>query len=243
MKMEKIVWVVILLVTVLCGASTSSASSINQYTLHQISYGSSFDVTSYGQLDWAIVGINEKTGGNMISTTGSGNTTTLVSTVPGGTSIDFFTANYPYFTYVDGALPTSSAPFPGDHSGYQYDKPAVDILLPAGLTQMTIWMSAGYVGDASYQATLADGTTTGNISYWEDDATFYLLQLNIQSDASQTFRFSIQHPDIGDPYSNNAGLFGVAVNPVPLPASVVLLFSGLGSMFAVRRSKMMKTNK
>jgi hypothetical protein len=232
MKMEKIVLVVIFLVTVLCGPS--NASSINQYTLHQISYGSSFDVTSYGQLDWAIVGINEKAGGNMISTTGNGNTTTLVSTVPGGTLIDFFASNYPYFRYIDGALPASSAPFPGDHSGYQYDNPAVDILLPAGQTQMTIWMAAGYVGDASYQATLADGTTTGKISYWEGDATFYLLQLNIQSDASQTLHFNIQHPDIGDPYNNNIGLFGVAVNPVPIPSAMLLFGSGLAGLAGIR---------
>jgi hypothetical protein len=99
--------------------SSASASSITQHTLQQISYGDSFDISTYGQLDWAIAGVNEKAGGSMISTTGSGNTTTLTSASPGGTSLDFISGNYPYFTYNDGASPTSSAPSPGDHAGYQ----------------------------------------------------------------------------------------------------------------------------
>jgi len=226
MKIQKISCMAALLGLAMYGSA--SASSITQHTLQQISQGDSFDINTYGQLDWAIVGVNEKAGGSMISTTGSGSTTTLTSASPGGTTLHF-SSIYPYFTYNDGASPPSSAASPGDQAGYQYDEPAVDIFVPAGLTQLTMWPTAGVVGDASYQATLADGTTTGTVSYWAGDATYYLLQLDILSNVAQTLRFSIQHPAIGNPSLNNAGLFAVAANPeaspIPEPASIWLLVS------------------
>lgn len=96
------------------------------------------------------------------------------------------------------------------------------------------------MGDASYQATLADGVTTGAISYWAGDATYYLLQLDTQSDVAQTLRFSLQHPPIGDPSLNNVGLFAVAVNPastIAEPTSLLLLVAGLGGLFAVGKKQ------
>jgi hypothetical protein len=113
--------------------------------------------------------------------------------------------------------------------------------VPAGLTQLTIWLAAGYVDDASYQATLADGVTTGPIIYETSQATYYLLQLDTLSDVAQTLRFSIQHPPIGDPLHNNAGLFAIAANPeanpIPEPASILLLVSGLGGLFAIGKKR------
>ena len=125
--------------------------------------GPSFNIDTYGELDWVIAGVNQRTGGTMISSTGTGPGTTLVSATPGGISLDF-RGGYPYFTYNDGALPTSSAPSPGDISAYQYDKPAVDISVPAGRTRLTFWIGNGYDDNLVYKATLTDGTTTGAIT-------------------------------------------------------------------------------
>jgi hypothetical protein len=204
---------------VLC--SPANASVITQYNLQQIASTDSFNISSYGQLDWVVAGVNQKAGGTTISTTGSGETTTLKSATSGGITLDR-NDSYPGFSYSDGTSPTSTVA-PGDRSAYQYDNPAVDIAVPKGFARLTFWMAEGWVTTAHYQATLADGTTTGPIIISPAYGTFHLLQLDVQSDVAQVLTFTLSHPDA----TQNVGLFAVAAdaNPVPphAPGKIVLV--------------------
>jgi len=225
-RMGTIACCVALLAMAMCGSA--SASQITQYSLATVPYaGASFNIDTYGQLDWVIAGVNEKAGGTMVSSTGTGGSTILVSTTAGGNGLDSKPL-YPYFTYNDGALPTSSAAS-GDSSKYQYDNPAVDVSVPAGLTRLAFWTAQGNVNSYGYKATLADGTTTGATAL-SNSSWGYLLQLDVQSDVAQKLTFTIDHTG-----GYNAGLFAVAANPVPIPGAILLFAPGLVGLTAIRR--------
>ncbi|MFA5203571.1 MAG: hypothetical protein WC708_04120 [Lentisphaeria bacterium] len=200
--------------------TTAWGSLITVDSVATVDLNATYNLTTMGQLDWALPGKSEKAGGTVIATDGvNGHLSTGY-----GTYGDW--ENDPRFSYTNGE-PGSNLPNTNwitnayEYKGGSY---SATINLPANVSgTITVWCETwsydGLAVPGTFTATFADSTSaTGLLS---GDGARQMVTLSYSTAIAQSLTLTLA--DTGA--SGNAGFFALAV--VPEPASALLLASGL----------------
>ena len=204
-------------VALLAGSLTMVASAFGDTTLSIDSVtnlgggAGPFNVTSAGNLDWIVYGVNEKAGGTAIT----GTSYAGVNTDP----------SYPSFSYSDGAAnETYGTANPGAQALYLIN-PTVSFDLPAGSGTITAWGGTGW--SSTFTAAFADGTSrtysldAGVSNSWVDQAV-----ISYHTDTAQKLSW------YATTITGNSGVFAIAVSTVPEPGSLTIVGIGLFGLLA-----------
>jgi hypothetical protein len=174
------------------------------------------NLTAAGNLDWALVGINEKAGGTAIQTLGHGD-------VGADWQWNTLSGADPLFSYTDGDSAYGDVVNASVKANYRGSFGYANIAVPVGAGTVTVWAEDFYASD-TWSASLndsANATVTASGAISQD---MRKIVFSYQADAARTFSWG---------GGSTIGIYGIAVSTAtPEPTTLILIVTGLLSLLA-----------